>query len=53
MHPQFTADGKDCRDMIAIMAQLQRRMQGHGIRIEKILADAAYSSGENYQYLER
>lgn len=49
----FTADGKDCRDMIAIMAQLQRRMQGHGIRIEKILADAAYSSGENYQYLER
>ena len=49
----FTADGKDCRDMINITAQLQRRMQDHGIKIEKILADAAYSSGENYQYLER
>jgi transposase len=49
----FTADGKDGRDMIAITAQLQRRMQDHGIKIEKILADAAYSSGENYQYLER
>jgi len=49
----FTADGKDCRDMITIMAQLQRRMQDHGMKIEKILADAAYSSGENYQYLER
>jgi transposase len=49
----FTADGKDCRDMITIMAQLQRRMHDHGIKIEKVLADAAYSSGENYQYLER
>ena len=49
----FTADGKDCRDMIAVTAQLQRRMQDHGIKIEKILADAAYSSGESYQYLER
>jgi hypothetical protein len=39
--------------MIKITAQLQRRMQDHGIKIEKILADAAYSSGENYQYLER
>jgi transposase len=49
----FTADGKDCRDMIKIMAPLQRRIQDHGMKIEKILADAAYSSGENYQYLER
>ena len=39
--------------MIKITSQLQRRMQDHGIKIEKILADAAYSSGENYQYLER
>ncbi len=49
----FTADGKDCRDMITITEQLQTRVQGHGIQIEKILADAAYSSGENYQYLEQ
>jgi hypothetical protein len=39
--------------MITVTAQLQRRMQDQGIKIEKILADAAYSSGENYQYLER
>ena len=49
----FTADGKDCRDLITIAQQLQTRMQDHGIKIEKILADAAYSSGENYQYLEQ
>jgi len=49
----FTADGKDCRDFITIATQLQTRMQQQGIAIEKILADAAYSSGENYQYLER
>jgi hypothetical protein len=39
--------------MITITAELQRRLQDHGIKIGKILADAAYSSGENYQYLER
>jgi transposase len=49
----FTADGKDCRDLITITQQLQTRLQGHGIKIEKLLADAAYSSGENYQYLEQ
>jgi hypothetical protein len=26
---------------------------GHGLQIEKILADGAYSSRENYQWLER
>lgn len=49
----FTADGKDCRDLITITEQLQTRLQKQGIQIEKILADAAYSSGENYQYLEQ
>ncbi len=49
----FTADGKDCRDLITIAGQLQQRIQSHGMIIEKILADAAYSSGENYQYLEQ
>jgi transposase len=49
----FTADGKDCRDLITIAEQLQTRLLHHGIKIEKILADGAYSSGENYQYLEQ
>ena len=49
----FTADGKDCRDLIAIAKQLQTRLQGHGMLVEKLLADAAYSSGENYHYLEQ
>lgn len=49
----FRADGKDCRDLITITQQLQSRLQPHGMQIEKLLADAAYSSGENYQYLEQ
>jgi len=49
----FTADGKDCRDLITIAEQLQTRLQQQGMQIEKILADGAYSSGENYQYLEQ
>ncbi len=49
----FTADGKDCRDLITIAGQLQARLQGQGMQIEKLLADGAYSSGENYQYLEQ
>ena len=49
----FRADGKDCRDLITIAEQLQTRLQQQGMKIEKILADGAYSSGENYQYLEQ
>ena len=49
----FTADGKDCRDLIAIAEQLQTRLSSQGMLIEKLLADGAYSSGENYQYLEQ
>ena len=49
----FRADGKDCRDLITIAEQLQTRLKHHGMLIEKILADGAYSSGENYQFLEQ
>ncbi len=49
----FRADGKDCRDLITIAEQLQTRLHHHGMKIEKLLADGAYSSGENYQYLEQ
>lgn len=49
----FRADGKDCRDLITITGQLQTRLKQHGMQIEKLLGDGAYSSGENYQYLEQ
>lgn len=49
----FRADGKDCRDLITIAEQLQTRLRQQGLQIEKILADGAYSNGENYQYLEQ
>ncbi len=49
----FTADGKDCRDLITVATQLQTRLNQHGMQIEKLLADGAYSSGENYEYLEK
>jgi len=49
----FAADGKDCRDLIAITQQVQTRLKRHGMQIEKLLGDGAYSSGENYQYLEQ
>jgi transposase len=49
----FRADGKDCRDLISIAEQLQTRLHHHGMKMEKLLADGAYSSGENYQYLEQ
>ena len=49
----FTADGKDCRDLITVAEQLQTRLKQHGMQIETILADGAYSSGENYEYLEQ
>ena len=49
----FTADGKDCRDLITVTEQLQTRLKRQGIQIEKLLGDGAYSSGENYKYLEQ
>lgn len=49
----FTADGKDCRDLITIAEQLQTRLRPYGMLIEKLLADGAYSSGENYRYREQ
>jgi transposase len=32
----FTADGKDCRDLITIASQLQERLHQHGMQIEKL-----------------
>jgi transposase len=42
------ADKHDSRSLIGIVDPLVRRLKKHGLQVENILADAGYSSGENY-----
>jgi hypothetical protein len=46
------ADGKDSQFLISIVEALQKRFKTHELSLRKVVADAGYSSGENYQYLE-
>jgi IS5 family transposase len=46
------ADGKDSQFLINIVESLQKRFKIHQLPLKKVVADAGYSSGENYQYLE-
>ncbi len=46
------ADRKDSLNTIDISRQTQRRLRCHGLRMDTILADTGFSSGENYKYLE-
>jgi transposase len=46
------ADGKDSQFLISIGESLQKRFKIHQLLLKKVVADAGYSSGENYQYLE-
>jgi hypothetical protein len=46
------ADGKDSQFLISIVESLQKRFKTHNLSLKKVVADAGYSSGENYQYLE-
>lgn len=46
------ADGKDNQFLISIVAALQNRFKTHQLSLKKVVADAGYSSGEVYQYLE-
>jgi transposase len=47
------ADGKDNQFLIAIVEALQKRFKTHQLALKKVVADAGYSSGEVYQYLEK
>lgn len=47
------ADKKDNQYLPSIVKNTLRNVEEHGLQIEHILADAGYSSGENYAWLER
>lgn len=46
------ADKHDSRSLIGIVDPLVRRLSKHGLEVENILADAGYSSGDNYADME-
>jgi transposase len=47
----FKAEGKDGQYLQQIVTQLQQRLEEHHLPMRECLADAAYSSGENYRFL--
>lgn len=49
----YHADGKDNQDLPDIVDRLSQRLWKSGFRLENVLADTGYSSGENYAYLEQ
>jgi hypothetical protein len=46
------ADKHDSRCLTGMVDILGRRLKGHGLMLEHVLADTGYSSGENYAQLE-
>lgn len=46
------ADKHDSRSLIGIVDPLVRRLKRQGLKVENILTDAGYSSGENYAEME-
>ena len=52
-HAEAThADGRDGKDLQQVVTATKELLQEEGMVIENILADAGYSSGENYRFLE-
>lgn len=49
----YHADGKDNQQLQDITVRLQQRLTEQGLVWDKLLADAGYSSGENYSFLEQ
>lgn len=47
------ADKKDSECLTDIVGQVQERLGGHGLMLKQVLADANYSSGANYGWLEQ
>ncbi len=47
------ADQKDNQCLQSITNQMVNNLKDYGIQIEQLLADAGYSSGENYAWLEQ
>jgi transposase len=46
------ADWRDSRYLLAIVDTTQQRLQNFGVAMSTVVADAGYSSGENYAQLE-
>jgi transposase len=46
------ADHKDSLNLIDLVRQTQQRLRKNQLRMDTVLADAGYSNGENYKYLE-
>ena len=46
------ADKHDSRSLVGIVDLLDRRLKRVGLKMERVLADAGYSSGENYADME-
>ena len=49
----YHADGKDSQCLEDIVNRLQGRLWKQGFRLENVLADTGYSSGEVYAFLEK
>lgn len=47
-----SADRRDSRNLLPIIDTTQDRLKGFGVAISNVVADAGYSSGENYEQLE-
>ncbi|WP_461151861.1 IS1182 family transposase [Spirosoma pulveris] len=47
-----SADRRDSRNLIPIVDITQTRLTSFGILMSNVVADAGYSSGENYEHLE-
>jgi len=46
------ADWRDSRYLLAIVTVTRQRLQTFGLGLSRVVADAGYSSGENYEHLE-
>ncbi|UOQ69312.1 transposase [Hymenobacter volaticus] len=46
------ADWRDSRYLLAIVDATQQRLNGFALAMTTVIADAGYSSGENYEQLE-
>lgn len=47
------ADRKDSQYLQGITLRLKKRLQGQGLLMYNVLADAGYSSGDNYAFFEK
>src|SRR4051812_23911619 len=49
----FLAEGKDGDCLKTMVNKTIQRLQAHELHVKKLLADAAYSNGENYMFLQQ